>query len=509
MIPEYPGVIEANRPLLRKARDQGDARMTPERLKKLLSQGEGISIEFKLCKDKISSSVYETVCSFANRYGGHIILGVDDKGGILGVDPSAVAHMQKDFAITVNNPQKISPPMSLTLEEYALDGKTLLYVYVPASSQVEWCAGRIFDRNEDADIDVSASERAATLIQLKSSKYRERELFPLVTENELRLDLMPRIRNSAVVRNSNHPWRNMGDMDILKSAGLYEKDWKTGDFGFNLAAILLLGKDEVIHSCAPGYVTDALVRIENTNRYDDRLSVRTNLIESYDMLIEYIEKRTLNRFFLIEAQNINVMSHIAREIVSNSLAHREYSRAVPAKIVIEKERIYCENWNRARFQGTLDLEGFTPEPKNPLISQFFVNIGLADALGSGMRNLYYYTNIYSEGKAKPILTEGDLFTTEIPIRAAAAGVIQNVPINESNVPINVPINELNVPINDTSLQVLRIIAANPEFSLDEIAEKIGRTRKTVQRVVRDLKKNGYVKRIGSRKTGHWEVVYLG
>ncbi|MDR1649475.1 MAG: putative DNA binding domain-containing protein [Synergistaceae bacterium] len=498
--------------------------MTPEWLKKLLSQGEGITTEFKLCKDKISSSVYETICSFANRYGGHIILGVSDRGGVLGVDPSYVAQMQKDFAITVNNPQKISPPMSLTLEEYELDGKTLLYVYVPASSQVEWCAGRIFDRIEDADIDVSSTERAATLIQLKSSKYRERELFPMVTERELRLDLMPRVRNSAVLRNSNHPWRGMSDIDILKSAGLYEKDWKTGEFGFNLAAILLLGKDEVIHSCAPGYVTDALVRIENTDRYDDRLSVRTNLIESYDILIDYIEKRTLNRFFLIGTQSVNVMSHIAREIVSNTLAHREYARAVPARIVIEKERIYCENWNRARFQGTLDLSGFTPEPKNPLISQFFVNIGLADALGSGMRHLYYYTDIYSGGKAKPILTEGDLFTTEIPIQAAAAGVIHNVPINVPNVPINVPdvpinvpnvpinvpINvpnvPINVPINDIALQALHVMTEYPKVSLNEIAEKIGRTRKTVQRAVRDLKKNGYVKRVGSRKTGHWEVL---
>jgi len=239
--------------------------MTPERLRKILSQGEGITIEFKECKNKISPSVYETVCSFANRYGGHIILGVDDKGRILGVDPLSVADMQKDFVNTLNNPQKISPPMYLTLDEYELNGKKLLYVYVPVSSQVEWCANRIFDRNEDADIDVSATGMATTLIQLKSSKYSERELFPLVTENELRFDLMPRIRNSAVLRNPHHPWSNMGDMEILKSSGLYEKDWKTGDFGFNLAAILLLGKDEVIHSCAPGYVTDALVRIENTN----------------------------------------------------------------------------------------------------------------------------------------------------------------------------------------------------------------------------------------------------
>jgi ATP-dependent DNA helicase RecG len=498
--------------------------MTPERLVKILSQGEGITIEFKECKNKISSSVYETVCSFANRYGGHIILGVDNKGKILGVDPSSVADMQKDFVNTLNNQQKISPPMYLTLEEHELNGKTLLYVYVPASSQVEWCANRIFDRNGDADIDVSTTEMATTLIQLKSSRYSERELFPFVTENELRLDLMPRIRNSVVLRNPLHPWRNMSEMEILKSSGLYEKDWKTGKFGFNLAAILLLGKDEVIRSCAPGYVTEALVRIENTNRYDDRLSVRTNLIESYDILMEYIEKRTMNRFFLIGSQNVNVMSHIAREIVSNTLAHREYSRAIPASIVIEKDRIYCENWNRARFQGPLEPAEFTPEPKNPLISQFFVNIGLADALGSGMRNLYYYTNIYSEGKAKPVLTEGDLFTTEIPIQAAASGVVRNVPLNELNVSLNesnVPINESNVslnesnvpinvsnnvPINKTSLQVLSIMMDDPKSSIDSIAQKIGRTRKTVQRIVSVLKESGHIKRIGSRKAGHWEVI---
>ena len=480
--------------------------MTPERLQKLLSQGEGITIEFKTCKNKISPSVYETICAFANRYGGHIILGVDDKGNVLGVDPSSVAGMRKDFANTLNNSQKVSPPMYLTLEDYELGGKTVLYVYVPVSSQVEWCANRIFDRSEDADIDVSATEMATTLIQLKSSKFTERELFPSVTENELRLDLMPRIRNRAMLRNQHHPWGNMSDIEILKSSGLYEKDWKTGDSGFNLAAVLLLGKDEVIHSCAPGYVTDALVRIENTNRYDDRLSVRTNLIESYDILLDYIEKRTLNRFFLIERQNVNVMSHIAREIVSNTLAHREYSRAVPAKIVIEKDRIYCENWNRARFQGTLDLAGFTPEPKNPLISQFFVNIGFADALGTGMRNLYFYTDIYSGGKAKPVLTEGDMFTTEVPISAAAVGVIQDVPANGPNVPINVPLNvHVNGPINGASLQVLRIMTESPKSSLDDIAEKIGRTRKTVQRAIKELKESGYIKRVGSRKSGHWEV----
>ena len=55
------------------------------------------------------------------------------------------------------------------------------------------------------------------------------------------------------------------------------------------------------------------------------------------------------------------------------------------------------------------MEAFSPYPKNPLLASFFVNIGRADTLGSGMRNLYKYTKLYSH--AEPILTEGDVFKT--------------------------------------------------------------------------------------------------
>ena len=42
-------------------------KVTQEGLKKLLSQGEGIEFEFKECKNKTNPSLYEPVCSFANR----------------------------------------------------------------------------------------------------------------------------------------------------------------------------------------------------------------------------------------------------------------------------------------------------------------------------------------------------------------------------------------------------------------------------------------------------------
>lgn len=41
----------------------------------------------------------------------------------------------------------------------------------------------------------------------------------------------------------------MSDDEIMKSSGLWEKDFSSGIQGYNLAGVLLFGKDDVIRSC--------------------------------------------------------------------------------------------------------------------------------------------------------------------------------------------------------------------------------------------------------------------
>ena len=52
------------------------------RLKHLIATGEGIDREFKTCRKALSRTVYQTVCAFLNRQGGHLFLGVEDDGKI-------------------------------------------------------------------------------------------------------------------------------------------------------------------------------------------------------------------------------------------------------------------------------------------------------------------------------------------------------------------------------------------------------------------------------------------
>lgn len=60
--------------------------------------------------------------------------------------------------------------------------------------------------------------------------------------------------------------------------------------GVTYAGILLFGKDSTIMSVLPQHKTDAIFRIFNTDRYDDRDVVITNLLESYDRLMAFGQK---------------------------------------------------------------------------------------------------------------------------------------------------------------------------------------------------------------------------
>ena len=134
----------------------------------------------------------------------------------------------------------------------------------------------------------------------------------------------------------------------FKSASLYEKDYQTGQEGFNLACILLFGKDETISSVLSYYRTDAVLQINDTERYDDRDDIRTNLLESYERLTNFIAKHLNDKFYLENNIRISIRDIIARELCVNLLIHRELSNPYPAKLIITKSSIITENANKPK-----------------------------------------------------------------------------------------------------------------------------------------------------------------
>ena len=104
--------------------------MTIRELKDLINTGEKIDIEFKESENNLNKDIYETVCSFNNRNGGHLCLGiVDNTREIKGVNPNKIDKMLKDFTTSINNANKINPPMYLTPEIYDIAGKLFIYEF--------------------------------------------------------------------------------------------------------------------------------------------------------------------------------------------------------------------------------------------------------------------------------------------------------------------------------------------------------------------------------------------
>ena len=381
----------------------------------ILTIGETVAVEFKRCGNGIESDTYETVCSFLNRFGGDIFMGVLDDGTVVGVPEKAASDMIKNFIKVISNPALFTPTVYLVPEIIKYNEKyTIIHVHIPPSAEVHSYKKVIYDRVDDADVKVTATSAIAQMYIRKQNIFTERKIYPYAKMEDLRLDLLPKIRILAINHaGGNHPWATMDDYTLLKSAGLYGHDIVTGEEGYNLAAIMLLGKDDVILNVAPTYVTDALVRKVNVDRYDDREIIKTNLIDSYSQLLEFGRKHLPDKFFLEDTVNKSLRNTIVREMVSNTLMHREFTSSYTAKFVIEKDRMYIENANRSIKDGSITVDNLEPISKNPIIAAFFRNIGYADQLGSGVRKLFKYSKFYSG--SQPEFIEGDVFKIIVPL----------------------------------------------------------------------------------------------
>lgn len=498
----------------------------PDELFFLIQQGESLTVEFKKSTSDITSDVYDTVCSFSNRNGGHIFLGVRDNGTILGVSPDAVEKIKKSFVTTINNPGKIYPPLYLTLEEYEYEGKLILYTYVPQGTTVCRSAGKIYDRSNESDIDITNNaDLVFRLYARKQESFYVNKVYPVFKVSDLRHDLIERARRRT---RENHPWRSMDDETMLRSAKLILNDRMSGKDGLTLASILLFGTDQLIYSVLPQHKSDALVRVYNTDRYDDRDIIETNLLDSYDRLMDFCRKHLNDSFTMDGIQRISARDGILREIISNFLCHRDFSSGYIPSIVIERKQIVVKNGNVANGFGNLNLKNFKPLSKNPPISDVFREIGWADELGSGMRKTYKYTRLYSG--AEPQFIEGDMFYTVIPLSTGAEirfGPDQysqvetggysiaeeaeeyNDLFRENNMNNSGKIHEnimKNCELSRTESKIIDMVLDSPYVTMPEMARKIGLTERSIASNIKRLQQKGCLVRRGGRKGGFWEII---
>lgn len=390
------------------------------RLAQYLSQGEGIGLEFKRCGNQPGADVLETICSFANRQGGSLLLGVLDDGSVEGVPERFALPIERNLVNVTCNPKLFNVAPAIECERIPCgDGRVVIRVWVPMGPSVYAYKGVVYDRRGDADVRLTGEADRAAMAVRKQSYYTERRVYPWVEEADLDLSLLKMLRDEVRANDAGHRWLALDDEELLRDARLVSRDPVSGERGFNLAAIMLLGREETILDVAPVYRTDCVLRRLDAERYDDRLTCTANLMLAYDELVGWCERWLPDSFVLDGTRRVGARGVIVRELVSNTLIHREFVSPRIATVTIDRDGIRTRNASRALWSGPVDLENLDPTPKNPIIARVFTQMGRSEELGSGTRNLYKFSRLYSG--EDPVLVEGDCFEAFVPVPDVSGG----------------------------------------------------------------------------------------
>lgn len=389
--------------------------MTTDDLKIFLTRGEDIKTEYKQAYESVPSSFYETVASFSNTDGGAILLGVNDDGAVAGINPAFEVRIKKDLITALNSPDCIYPTISVEPITLKHPDGLVIVVQVPVSSQVHKYHDRIYRRSFETDLDITDDQvQVSDLYLRKRNFFSEAQIIPHLTMADLDPGLFEKAR--TIIRNfrGDHPWLLVGEDQMLRDASLWRKDFYANQQGLTLAAGLIFGTEQTIQSLLPAYKTEVMVRIANPDRWDDRLTLRKNLIDAYLETKQFIYKYLPEKFYTEKDQRIDLRDKIFREVIGNAIIHREYTSNYSTDIIISGSEVRITNPNKPLFHGLIDPLSFNPYAKNPNIRRFFTALGWADEIGSGIRNTNKYLPLYVEG-AKPVFWENELFTTVIPL----------------------------------------------------------------------------------------------
>ncbi len=165
--------------------------------------------------------------------------------------------------------------------------------------------------------------------------------------------------------------------------------------------------------------------------------------------------------------------------------------------------MYVENANRASQEAVITPDNMEPSPKNPIIASFFRNIGYADQLGSGVRNLFKYSKFYS-GK-DPEFIEGDIFRIIVPLNEGNREKIATQSTQSATQSTQSATQSTQSKGMESAAAIVNLIQQEPFLSQKQMAEKLSLNQNTLKYYMKKMREKGIIERTGSSRKGKWIV----
>lgn len=186
------------------------------------------------------------------------------------------------------------------------------------------------------------------------------------------------------------------------------------------------------------------------------------------------------------------------EALVNALAHRDYlvnGSEVHIDIYDDRMEIYSPG---GMPDGSLIQErdplSVPSTRRNPVLADVFNRLGYMERKGSGFEKIisgYEFQINYSEEKKPSFRSDRYQFTVIMP--------------NLNYGVENIDINDVNSDVNLWS-QIKEAINENPKVTQRELVGKLGVSFRQIQQNMAEMVSAGEILRIGSNRSGHWEVL---
>ena len=178
--------------------------------------------------------------------------------------------------------------------------------------------------------------------------------------------------------------------------------------------------------------------------------------------------------------------------------------------------------NRIEFKRELTDEPRVSIPRNKELMRIFRDVEMVESLGSGMprimevygRECFTFMEHFIRFTVPFYKNVTDNVTDEVgkgegvnPQKHVEENEVEHVEKKQKHVEKEEKYVEKDEKhVEKTSELILEIIRKEPSITMTELAKRTGLVRRSIEDQINRLKRKNLIRRVGSRKYGHWEII---
>jgi len=183
-----------------------------------------------------------------------------------------------------------------------------------------------------------------------------------------------------------------------------------------------------------------------------------------------------------------------REIIHNAIIHNDYSRKTPIQIRVYHDKIRISNVGSLPDNWTVEtlLKEHRSEPFNPDLASAFFRAGYIESWGRGVNTVIELSKAYNG---------------TVPTFTFLSGLTVEFKSDYPNKKVDNRLGDrLGNKLGETREKIINYLYNDSKTSTRQLSENLGISTTAVDKNLKFLKENGYIKRVGSAKGGYWEVL---